>query len=191
MTRYALLALAALTCAGCGTRHEPLDETGAMERGARIADATFQVLAARLQQATAAEGIHGAVDVCSRSALPIVDSLSRHLGVRIRRVSHRVRNPADRPDAEEGRVLAGYLHQLELGSRPEELRPLVHAAGDSIHFHRPILLAMPLCLSCHGLPGTDIDSLTLAAIQARYPQDAATGHTLGDLRGMWSIRWAR
>jgi hypothetical protein len=28
-------------------------------------------------------------------------------------------------------------------------------------------------------------------IEERYPDDRATGYELGDLRGMWSIRWAR
>ena len=49
----------------------------------------------------------------------------------------------------------------------------------------------PLCLKCHGQISNGLDSSAYEVIQQRYPSDRAIGYSLGDLRGMWSIRWAR
>lgn len=69
--------------------------------------------------------------------------------------------------------------------------PVVRAHGDSIAYYRPIFISSPACLKCHGSAGEGLDSAAYAVIQQRYPLDQATGYVLGDLRGMWSIRWKR
>ena len=63
--------------------------------------------------------------------------------------------------------------------------------GDSIAYYRPIFISSPACLKCHGVKSETADASALDAIAARYPGDEATGYQLGELRGMWSIRWAR
>jgi hypothetical protein len=44
-------------------------------------------------------------------------------------------------------------------------------------------------LNCHGVIGKNIDSTVYKTIKDFYPNDAATGYKLGDLRGMWSIKF--
>ncbi len=55
--------------------------------------------------------------------------------------------------------------------------------------HLPIRISMPLCLTCHGDPQSDIPPPSLTAIRERYPTDAATGYREGDLRALWRVEF--
>ncbi len=175
----------------CTPAPTPFDEAAAIERGRGIAGATFQQLSARLQAAMASEGPSGALQYCSVAALPLVDSLSAAQGVRIKRTSDRIRAPHDAPDADEQRRLNEVLTLLAKGTAPQDIPPQAVVLVDSVAYYQPILIAMPTCLKCHGAAGSDVDSLTMAAIRKGYPQDAAMGYRVGDFRGLWSIRWKR
>lgn len=164
----------------------------AIERGAGIAQATFRALSKRLQDAMASGGPAHAVDVCWVAALPITDSLAEHHGVAIKRTSDRLRAPHDAPDAHEAERLASALALLADGVRPMDIPAEVFMLGDSLAYYAPILIAGPLCLTCHGAPGAGLDSAAHAVIRTRYPDDAAIGYTeVGQFRGLWSIRWPR
>jgi hypothetical protein len=54
-------------------------------------------------------------------------------------------------------------------------------------FYAPIVIPMDTCLQCHGEPGRDITEANLALIRSLYPDDAATGFRLGQLRGLWKV----
>lgn len=183
--------MAILVAAGCGTAYPEAEEKAALEKGAGIAEASFKALSSRLQAAMQEGGPAHAVDFCSLHALSIMDSLSTAHHATIRRTSDRVRAPHDRPDAQEARVLEAML--AEWGARGAQAdvqaRALEH--GDSIAFYAPIYISSPICLKCHGDSDGGMDATALAIINERYPDDRAKGYALGDLRGMWSIRWPR
>ena len=183
-------AMVTLICS-CIPAQPPFEEAAAIERGRGIAGATFQQLSGRLQAAMASEGPSGALQYCSVVALPLVDSLSAVQGIRIKRTSDRIRAPHDAPDADEQRRLNEVLALLSASTAPADIPPQAVVLGDSVAYYQPILIAMPTCLKCHGAAGTDVDSLTMAAIRERYPGDAAMGYKVGDFRGLWSIRWKR
>ncbi|MBK7297971.1 MAG: DUF3365 domain-containing protein [Flavobacteriales bacterium] len=170
------------------TATAPLDETAALEKGKRITSATFQALSARLSAAMQAGGPARAVEYCSLNALPLVDSISVAEGVHIKRTSDRLRAVHDSPDADEKRALQVMLDQWAQGNAGTVLSD-VRMLGDSVAYYQPILIASPTCLKCHGTAGLDLDSNAFAVITQHYPEDAATGYALGELRGMWSIRW--
>jgi hypothetical protein len=65
------------------------------------------------------------------------------------------------------------------------------AANGRATFYSPIVITNPLCLQCHGIPGTDLAPSTVALLQQLYPRDEATGFKLGDLRGLWRVDFAR
>jgi len=44
-------------------------------------------------------------------------------------------------------------------------------------------------LQCHGEPGKDIQAENLTLLHQVYPDDKATGYKLGDLRGIWRVRF--
>jgi hypothetical protein len=183
--------LALLCCCAPANDDGPWTEGPHVERGGAIAAETFKALSGRLSEAMAAGGPAHAVDYCSLKALSIVDSLAVHHGVRIKRTSDRVRAPHDAPDTHEAQRLRESLERIAQGTPAAELEAWAFTLGDSIAFYTPILIASPMCLLCHGTPENGLDSAAAATIRERYPHDMAMGYTMGEFRGLWSIRWPR
>ena len=44
-----------------------------------------------------------------------------------------------------------------------------------------------MCLQCHGKPNQDIKRPTLNSLANLYPEDKATGYSINQVRGIWSI----
>jgi hypothetical protein len=161
----------------------------AYHSGRQIADSAQKALQQKLLGAIQKGGVPYAVDFCNLTALPLMDSLSEAYDTEIRRVSHRVRNPQDMARDYESAILEAYVYNAEQG---EENQENIQKVGDEyLLYTRPIVIGNGLCLNCHGEPGTQVLEETLAAIEARYPNDQALHHELNDLRGMWSIRLSR
>ncbi|MEQ1851856.1 MAG: DUF3365 domain-containing protein [Chthoniobacteraceae bacterium] len=153
--------------------------------GKRLTAEAFALLSKNLAEAIAKGGAPGAIGFCSEKALPLTASVGADSGATLRRVSHKARNPKNKADATEVEVLNAFREALKAGKPPQ---PQMRKQADrSESFFAPIVLVNPLCLKCHGAPGTDIDADTTAALRKRYPQDEATGFTLGELRGMWRV----
>jgi len=157
----------------------------ARELALRLIQDTRELLQVEVQ----ARGPAGALEQCSRIALSLA---MRHeqAGWRVRRVSERFRNPADRPDAYESAVLARFEAWKARGvlAADTEVAEVVAEGGRRyLRYMRPIIVGSPVCLSCHGEP-REILPEVMAALQHRYPGDRATGYRLGDLRGAVSVR---
>ncbi len=181
----AFLAAAVVIFLVCPALAQTKVETLARERGKAIAAQAFGVLSSNLTTALSQGGVSNAVQFCSVEALPLTTSVADTNHVTLRRVSHKARNPKNRPDAAELAVLDEFRASLSPG---KTATPIVrtNASGDATFF-APIVLNNPLCLNCHGQPGTDIKPEHLALLQRLYPKDEATGFKLGDLRGLWRI----
>lgn len=162
------------------------DTTAVINEGQQIAGATFKTLSSNLQSAIAEGGIEHALQFCNIEAMPLTDSLSTHYDVTIRRASHQPRNQSNKADAEEMKVIKQYLEQME---NDEQLKPVTYADDQNITFHAPIAINNDLCLNCHGQAGEDIPESDVATIQELYPEDQATGFSMGELRGVWTIRF--
>jgi len=153
--------------------------------GKRLTAEAFALLSKNLAEAIAKNGVTGAIGFCSEKALPLTASVGADTGATLRRVSHKARNPKNKADATEVEILTAFREALKAGKPPQ---PQMRKQADgSESFFAPIVLANPLCLKCHGAPGADIDAETLTALRKLYPQDEATGFTLGELRGMWRV----
>lgn len=163
-----------------------VDTSLVVSEGMMITGAVFRILGTNLQQALADSGVSGALQFCNNKAIPLTDSLSQRYEVTVRRASHRPRNPGNRVDSLEMASIKKYLEQLKAS---EKLNPLVYTTGKKIIYHAPIHIAGPLCMNCHGSPGTDISSADLMVIIELYPEDEATGFSIGDLRGIWVIEF--
>lgn len=158
-------------------------------RGKTIAQATFGALSGQLMQAVQEGGVPHAIDYCHLSAYPLTDSMAQAMQAHIRRTALRYRNPQNAPTEAERRILEAF--QAQLAASKGTPKPVVEAQGpDSVSFYAPIMLA-EACLKCHGEVGTDIAPDDYALIQTRYPDDQAVGFATGDLRGAWSITFAR
>lgn len=158
------------------------------QQGKRIAQATFGALSSQLMQAVKAGGVPNAIEYCNLAAYPLTDSMAQAMQAHIRRTALRYRNPQNAPTEAERRILTAFQAQMENGETP---KPVVEAQGpDSVSFYAPIVL-MEACLKCHGEVGEQISPDDYALIQQKYPEDQAIGFATGDLRGAWSITFAR
>lgn len=143
-------------------------------------------LLARLNQEYQQGGAERGVQVCSQVAQSLTQQIGREQGVQIRRVSLKNRNPRNAPDAWERRVLQQWERDHKAGKELKEVAEWRTERGQRVYrYMRPIMVAMPLCLECHG---TQIKPEVRRLIRERYPSDKATGYQLGDLRGAFSVK---
>lgn len=179
------------SCASESTQNDISDEdvtAFAKKEGMKISDRAQQALGSQLMAAMEEGGPVYAVRFCNTAAWPILDTIASPYDITIKRVSQRWRNPADAPNQTESEILADYQQQTEAGKAPE---PVMRVKDDHVVFTRPIVLNKPLCLNCHGEPGTQVAEETLQLLGTLYPEDKALGHQMNDLRGMWSITFVK
>ncbi|WP_113923631.1 Tll0287-like domain-containing protein [Cognataquiflexum aquatile] len=158
-----------------------------MKWGDEMSTEAQQQLVSSLQKAIKEKGVPGAIQFCNVQALPILAEVSQKYGVTIRRVSNQFRNPKDQPTEEEKGILEAYEYNAENNLA---LDPSIQKFenGEVYLYTKAIKIPNGMCLNCHGEPGTDISAETQKDLAELYPGDKATGHKIGDLRGMWSIR---
>lgn len=188
------IAAILLVFIGCGQQKKetyqdlPVKEElpEAKQKGMDITKQAFGTLSSNLKQAMSKGGVSHALKFCNIEAMPLTDSLSDHYGVKIRRVSHKPRNPLNKADSLEMESIRKYRASIE---NEEELKPYTFRAEKAFIYHAPIRINNGLCLNCHGQPGTDISDQNMKVINKLYPQDKATGFSMGELRGIWTIRF--
>ena len=154
--------------------------------GRKIAKTSQEALSKELMQAFQEKGLEKAIRYCNLQAIPIVDSLSEKYDAQIRRVSMKTRNPENIPDDQEKKILNEILQTAEVGSNIQEEKVIIFEK--EILYTKPILITNSFCLNCHGTPGKEIQETNYKTLKELYPDDQATGYSVGDLRGMWSIR---
>lgn len=176
---------------GCSHQHKSTESDNAItvnytEKGRSICKQTFEILNSNLKTAMQKGSIAYAITYCNTTAQPLTDSLSKANNVTIKRTSLQLRNPANQPTEVEKALLQHFQQLKEIGADISQTDTLLLLENKSYLFAKPILL-QPQCVICHGKPGEtllpEIDSL----IKNLYPSDRATGFSVGDLRGMWSI----
>jgi hypothetical protein len=159
----------------------------AMSWGDSISAEAQQQLISNLQKAIEEKGVPGAVEYCNVQALPILEEVGSKYQVSIRRASNRYRNPGDQPTEEEKALLDAYEYNAENGIKSD---PNIQKFenGEVFLYTKPIVIPSGMCLACHGDPAKEISKETQLKLSQLYPNDKATGHKEGDLRGIWSIR---
>jgi hypothetical protein len=137
-----------------------------------------------LKSSVQQHGAAGAIAVCADEAPRIAARLQDETGWQIRRVSPRPRNVERAvPDAWESAMMAELDALSRAGAPASELN---RAAIIDSRFR--YLQGQPtegLCLLCHG--SNQVTPEVQAAIAERYPDDRATGFSLGELRGAISL----
>lgn len=156
----------------------------ALRTGRNLSEVAQEELIRTLLAAIEQHGIQGAVAYCHTQATPLMDSLSQANKAKVSRVSEKNRNPENKPDKLEKELLDAYAYSLEEGQDIGDNIQLLDN-GD-ILYTKPIIIKNGLCLNCHGTAET-MDEEVVTKIEGLYPRDQATGYTVGQLRGMWSI----
>lgn len=124
-----------------------------------------------------------AIEVCSKKAPEIAGELSRESGWQIKRVSLKSRNSKTAaPDDWEQKILKQFDERQLAG---EPVGTLFYSEIQNNRYR--FMKAQPveaLCLNCHGAalnPGVE------QALNKHYPYDKATGYSLGQVRGAFSL----
>lgn len=177
-----LLVLAA----GLGTSAAAAETPDRVVEGRAIAAEFGATLRDALQAAMVEGGPVAAIRVCNEEAAGIGLAAAAGTGATVGRTSMKVRNPANRPDDHERAVLAEFATALQADAGeapPERLETL---PDGRVRYMRAIVL-QPQCLACHG---SSLAPPVAERIETLYPEDAARGYEVGDLRGAFTITWA-
>lgn len=165
------------------SERESMDMEHFRETGKLYADSAQKALGMNLKKAMTEGGPIGALDFCSLRAIPITDSAAAGMNVDLTRVSDKPRNVMNTADFDELQIIGEMkrAHKTEKG-----IEPILSKKENSIIAYYPIL-TQPMCLQCHGNPGTEISPETADVIAQLYPLDKATGYEVNQVRGMWKV----
>ena len=143
-------------------------------------------LIAPLQQEISKSGPEGAISVCKDMAPKAASEISQETGWKIKRVSLRARNEARAiPDAWEKSALEEFDKRVAAGEPAEKIEK-GERVGNEYRYVKA-LPVKPLCLSCHG-PADQLSPAVKSALNQHYPNDRATGYSVGQIRGAISVR---
>ena len=181
--RRAALSLLIFCRIGLATA-DGIEERVAASRA--VAMEFMAALKAELMKAMRDGGATDAIAVCKNKAPEIAAQKSKVTGWRVARTSLKVRNPANAPDAWERRVLESFEARRAKGENVKELEhgEIVTENGKRYFRYMKAIQTSGICLRCHG---TNIAPAVSSALRKFYPQDQATGFTLGDIRGAFTI----
>ncbi len=165
---------------------DPAAPPAALERARKATKELLATLKGRLVAAMQQGGPENALAVCHEVAQDIAASAQEE-GLKIRRVTLRVRNPKDAPDSWESELLRQLEQAKAAGTMPDEVAQVL----EDEHGHRVLRYAKPLlvgkvCLACHGDP-EQMKPGVRQKLADLYPDDRATGYREGDLRGVVSV----
>ena len=187
--RHPLLRALAPVVLTLSASHALADESALLDEARGVASSIPPKLIAVLQDEIAKGGPEGAIGVCRDKAPQMAKAASEKTGWNIRRVSLKNRNPKAVPDAWERTALEAFDRRAAAGEAPATLEKgeVVVEGGVKSNRYMKALPTQALCLSCHG-SDTDIAPAVRTKLQALYPDDKATGYTVGEIRGAMTIR---
>jgi len=177
-----ILGVAVLIPGVCASYDESAELDWAMEATNEYAVA----LKSELMAAMHAGGAIEAIEVCNTKALVIGQEVSEANNVHLSRVSTRNRNPGNAPNEWQAAVLETFEARKLAGADPGTLtwhEISQTENGPEFRFMKAIPTA-GLCLQCHG---TDIAPPVAEKLAELYPEDQATGFSVGDLRGAFVV----
>ncbi len=155
-----------------------------LDQQAKVLVKTFAGrLKPQLKSAMEAGGPTQAIEVCAAEAPKIADALSAESGWGVRRVSLKARNASRAlPDPWEREVLEAFDSRREAGEAAAGLNHNATVKGQFRYMQAQA--TEPLCLVCHGQA---LSPSVSAMLKDYYPDDRATGYSLGDVRGAISL----
>ena len=168
-----------LSLVGSVQASEPLTELS------QEAKSIIQPFAANLQstlkQAMQASGPEGAILACNTEAPVLAQQASKN-GWSVGRTSLKVRNPDNQPDAWKLATLQEFEQRKNSGEEPMSIAKAEIIEGE-FRFMKAIP-TLPTCVACHG---STLSDGVISRLSQLYPDDQATGFSVGDLRGAFTL----
>lgn len=179
--------IAALGLGSCQDREAVAKERSWEQQGDSIIAITFDTIRNSVMRVAGKEGFAAAIGYCNEQATRLTSTYASRR-ISIRRATDKYRNPDNRADSLEQKVLATFQ---QLMAEQKEWKPILEkdAAGNQ-HYFKPILM-QAFCLNCHGSENDPVLPETWQAIRQKYPNDLATGYKEGDLRGIWHVTFEK
>ncbi len=151
-----------------------------------IAGELLGQLGQKLKAAMSTDGPVAAVSVCKESAPAIARQLSIANDAKVNRVGTRVRNQnMGVPNAWQKEALTQFEARLLQGEKAADIeywQVADNGHGKSELRYAKAIAVQPQCLSCHG-SAQDIAAPLAEKLRIEYPNDQATGYSVGQLRG--------
>jgi hypothetical protein len=151
-----------------------------------IAGELLGQLGQKLKAAMSTDGPVAAVSVCKESAPAIARQLSIANDAKVTRVGTRVRNQnMGIPNAWQKEALTQFEARLAQGEKAADIeywQVADNGHGKSELRYAKAIAVQPQCLSCHG-SAQDIAAPLAEKLRIEYPNDQATGYSVGQLRG--------
>ena len=159
------------------------------EESRKIVKEFASQLGGEMQKEMKANGPVSAIKVCRDVAPAIASEISRKNGWNVGRKSLKTRNAAlGMPDAWEQKVLADFEKRIEKENPANmEFAEVVTEPQGKFFRYMKAIPVQDVCLKCHGTDETIAPNVK-DALKAEYPHDKATGYTLGQIRGGFSIK---
>ncbi len=162
------------------------EEDAQLVEARKVATILPPKLLAALQREISQSGPEGAIPVCRDMAPEMAGEVSRETGWKIKRVSLKPRNAVRAtPDAWERAALEDFDRRAAAGEAPAQLEK-----GEVVDHEFRYVKALPtqaLCLGCHG-SADQLSPGVKTVLAELYPDDLATGYSLGQVRGAMSVR---
>lgn len=152
------------------TREEMKRE--AVQTFQKMQEQLFQELSTAMKEG----GPVNAIGTC-KTVSPEMESALSTDTMKISRVSDKPRNENHMADPEVLEQMAKWKNKLDSG---EKIQAAVIETEDSVRILSPIRIANETCLKCHG---SNLSADVQAALDDNYPNDLATGYSMGELRG--------
>jgi len=151
-----------------------------LKKGDSIATLAQKILLQKVSNAIELGGTDYAISFCNENALKLTDTLASINNVKLSRVTDRNRNSNNALKTTTDTVAWNKM-------KIKQASVIETNNNGEVYFYKPIVMAMPTCLKCHGKE-TEITKSTLQLISEKYPKDKALHYNAGELRGMWKIK---
>ncbi|MBL4638804.1 MAG: DUF3365 domain-containing protein [Proteobacteria bacterium] len=162
---------------------QPIDISALKAEAITIVKQFGGTLKPQLKKALTEGGVKQAIEVCSVQAPEIAKNLSISTNWQVKRVSLKARNNhSATPNAWERSVLEEFNRRQLQGEKAKTIS-IAEVIKNEFRFMKAQGTA-PLCLTCHG---NELSVETKAALNEYYPKDQATGYSLGQIRGAFSL----
>ncbi len=128
-----------------------------------------------------------AIKFCNLNADPITKKVQGDTGMQITRTSLKLRNPANKADEWEAKVLKDFATRSQKGEdiKTMDYSETLDVDGKSVFRYMKAIPTGEACLVCHGKSlGTEIKT----EIDKLYPADNAKGFKTGELRGAFTVK---
>lgn len=184
------LALLVLTVPACATKVADKAVMAKYLDESRQTALEFRQTLGGVQKAQLeAVGAESAIPVCKVIAPAMATEYSKN-GRELKRVSLKARNNVQgTPDTWEKEVLQAFDKDQHAGKPVDKMEAstvIKNADGRWFRYMKAIP-TQAQCLQCHGKP-TDISVGMKALLANEYPEDQATGYSVGEVRGAISIK---